>query len=106
LLHGPKCDPADEPIELSGPWLGIHDRDRTEVDLIPPYQLDMFVEDASVPQYDRAYLTIEVTPSLGMPLDHQDVAGSLWQGGTIAIAVSCDGDLYVAQGVKAFPPSG
>jgi hypothetical protein len=106
LQHVPPCDPSDEPIELSGPWLGIHDQDRTELDLIPPYQLDMLVQRASATRYERAYLTIQVPHSLGRPLTHEDVAASLWKGGTISIVAGCQGSRYVAERVQAFPPAG
>src|SRR2546422_3231003 len=64
LLKAPRCDPSDVPIELSGPWLGIHDADQTEVDLVPPYDVDLLVDHASAPRYLRAFLTVHVPQSL------------------------------------------
>jgi hypothetical protein len=104
LLHAPACDAGDQPIELSGPWLGIHDQDRTEVDLIPPYQLDMLVMETTNHRYERAYLMIQVPESLGHPLSREDLAGSLWRGGTISITSGCQDGRFVAQRVNAFPP--
>jgi hypothetical protein len=104
LMETPTCEPADEPIELAGPWLGIHDQDRTELDLLPPYQLDMLVDQASSERYERAYLTIEVPKSLGQPLTRGDVAASLWEGGTISTTIKCQGGRFVVRDVKAYPP--
>jgi hypothetical protein len=105
LVGAPSCDPADVPIELKGPWLGIVDGDQTEADLLPPYQVDMQVLHASAPRYERAFLTIEVPVDLGRPLSHEDVETSLWAGGSISVKARCAGDGYVAESLEASPPA-
>jgi hypothetical protein len=104
LLETPSCDPADAPIGLDGPWLGIHDGDMTEVDLDTPYQIDMQVVHASVPRYQRAFLTIHVPEALGRPLSREDVETSLWKAGSISVTASCLDGGYVAEDVAASPP--
>jgi uncharacterized protein DUF6281 len=105
LLETPSCDPGDAPIELDGPWLGIHDGDMTEVDLDTPYQIDMQVVHASSPRYQRAFLTVHVPESLGRPLSREDVERSLWKAGSISVTASCGGDGgYVAERVTTSPP--
>lgn len=104
LLHAPTCDPGDEPIDLSGPWLGIIGTDgRGEPR--PPYGLELFVESASVPRYERAFLTVRVPTSLGTPLKRADIKSSLWEGGTISVRVGCgDQGAYLAESITAEPP--
>lgn len=104
LLQAPACDPDDAPIALTGPWLAIVDGDRTEVDLLPPYQLDMLVLHASTLRYERAFLTIEVPEAAGRPLSHAAVETSLWQGGSISVRARCTRGSFVAQSVRASPP--
>jgi len=106
LLRAPTCDPRDEPIELSGPWLGMLGADgNTELDLAPPYDLDLFVEASSVPRYERAFLTVRVPASLGRPLTRADIESSLWEGGTISVRVGCgDQGTYLVEHVTADPP--
>jgi Family of unknown function (DUF6281) len=106
LLRASECDSADEPIELAGPWLGILGADGdTEVDLVPPYDLEMFVENASSPRYERANVSVRVPAALGEPLSREDVRSSLWKGGTISLTVTCREGLYIAQQVDAYPPA-
>lgn len=106
LLRPPACDSRDEPIDLAGPWLGILGADGyTEVDLKPPYDVDLFVEESSAPRYDRAFLTVRVPASLGEPLTRADVESSLWEGGTVSARVRCgDEGAYVAERIAAAPP--
>jgi hypothetical protein len=105
LLRAPPCDPGDEPIDLAGPWLGIAEADGdTEDDLVPPYDLEMTVRESSAPRYEGAHLTIRVPSSLGRPLSREDLRSSLWEGGTISLAVGCDGRDYVAAQVESHPP--
>jgi hypothetical protein len=107
LLRAPTCDAEDAPIELTGTWLGILEADGgTELDLKPPYDVDLFVEQASAPRYERTYLTVRIRPALGEPITRADVETSLWKGGSIALRVQCaDEGRYVAEEVDASPPS-
>lgn len=101
----PTCREADAPIDLGGPWLAIPGTDaNVDPDPVPPYSVEMLVTDTSAPRYANAELTILVTPSLGMPITHADVEGSLWTGGTIHVLASCRGDRFVADSVLATPP--
>ncbi|MEA2508162.1 MAG: hypothetical protein QOG21_244 [Actinomycetota bacterium] len=78
LLHAPICDKQDVPIQLSGSWLGILGSDgKTEVDLVPPYDVDLLVQDASTRDYNNAFLTVRVPANLGHPITKDDVRSSL-----------------------------
>jgi hypothetical protein len=91
---------------LSGPWLGILGADgKTELDLIPPYDLFIHVADASNARYKRAQLTVRVPPSFGRPISHADIENSLWKGGSIAITAGCDGSGFVAGDVRVLVPT-
>ena len=106
LNRAPSCDAHDEPIELAGDWLGILAADgNTEDDLAPPYDLEIFVHEASSPPYERSYLTVRVPDDLGRPLTHEDLKTSLWEGGRISLTVTCRGDNFVAERVAAQPPA-
>lgn len=105
LLVAPACGAADAPIDLSGTWMGIIGADgKTELDMVPPYDVEMQVERASAPTYERADISIRVPASLGQPLTREDVRSSLWKGGTIHVVAECDGDRFVVQQVEALPP--
>lgn len=105
LLRAVRCRSADEPLDLFGPWLGILGADgHTELDLQPPYDLDVLVERASAARYERAFLTVRVPVSLGKPLTRADIKSSLWRAGTVALRVRCGGKgEYVAEAVSAQP---
>jgi Family of unknown function (DUF6281) len=106
LMEAPKCDTRDEPIELAGDWLGILAANgNTEDDLVPPYDLEIFVNEVSSPAYERSYLTVRVPSELGRPLTQEDLKTSLWEGGRITLTVRCRGDQYVAEQVAAQPPA-
>jgi hypothetical protein len=106
LLRASECDPSDVPIELDGPWLGIlNARGGTEVDLVPPYDLEIYVERASSPRYERSHITVRVSPELGRPLSRDDVRSSLWRGGTISLTVACRDGRYIARQLDAYPPA-
>ena len=102
LTNAPKCDPRDEPIDLAGPWLGISD---AGVDLVPPYDVELFVQETTTPRYERVFLTVRVPEQLGRPLTRSDLRSSVWEGGTIELSVDCREGRYVAEGVSAHPPS-
>jgi Family of unknown function (DUF6281) len=105
LLHAPNCDKKDVPIRLSGPWLGIIGIDgKTEVDLVPPYKIDLLAVDASTHDYENAFLTVLVPHSLGSVLTKDDVRSSLWKGGTIDFVARCHGPRFVAERVASKPP--
>ena len=105
LLHAPVCVPADEPIELTGRWLGIIGADgHTELDLNPPYDVRVQVAESSAGRYERAELTIRVPEEAGRPLDRNDVRTSLWEQGTISARVWCREGAFVAETVDAEPP--
>ena len=62
----PVCDPAHEPLRLFGQWAGIIQPDQTtEVDLDPPYDLELLVSVASAPEYEGADLIVRVPTSAG-----------------------------------------
>jgi len=83
LRQEPTCVDRDAPIALKGPWLGIlGPHHETEVDLVPPYDLSMRVDDASVARYEQTFLTVHVAANIGRPLTREDVRMSLWEGGT------------------------
>jgi hypothetical protein len=104
FFQPPACDPADEPIDLRGTWLGILGADgKTELDMAPPYDVEVRVREASSPRYERADLEVRVPRSLGEPLTRKDIRSSLWKGGDIAVTAVCSGDRLVAQRVEAFP---
>ncbi|MDQ4081369.1 MAG: hypothetical protein M3123_00525, partial [Actinomycetota bacterium] len=106
LVRARKCDAGDEPIQLSGPWLGITRLEgKRERELVPPYDLEIYVEESSAKRYERAFLTVRVPEALGRPLTRADVRSSLWEGGTIEISVGCDNARYIAKRVAAYPPS-
>jgi hypothetical protein len=106
LLRAPQCDPRDEPIQLAGPWLGIIGADgKTELDLVPPYDLEIFVDESSAQRYERAYLTVRVPAELGQPLTREDIRSSLWEGGTISLTVKCRDGRYLAEQAEAHPPA-
>ena len=64
----------------------------------------MLVAESSSPRYLDAEIIIDVPPDLGSPLSHEDVESSLWEGGTLRVRSTCDGDRFVAEHVEAFPP--
>jgi hypothetical protein len=105
LMRAPKCDPRDEPIELAGPWLAIRGVFYEELDMVPPYDVDLLVEESSVPRYERAFLGVRVPKELGRPLTRSDIRDSLRQGGSITLSVACwlDGR-YEAERIAAHPP--
>lgn len=104
-FHAPSCSPDDAPVELHGMWLGIVGPDETtELDMIPPYTLEMLVTRSTSPTYANSEITIEVPRSLGRPLTRNDVKTSLWEAGTLDVRATCDGDRFVAESVEAFAP--
>ena len=106
LLREPPCEEADEPIELSAPWLGIIEPDgTTELDLVPPYDLRMRVDEASAPTYERTFLTIHVGPELGQPLTRDDVEAFLLKEGDLSVTAHCIDDQFWADRVDAGPPA-
>jgi Family of unknown function (DUF6281) len=105
LLHPPACAAGDSPLTLEGPWTGILGADgKTEVDLVPPYDLSLRVQRSSAQRYLRATLDVRVPAELGRPLTRSDVRTSLWKGGTISLTVACRDGRYIATNVTAAPP--
>ncbi|HXV57552.1 MAG TPA: hypothetical protein VD704_06765 [Gaiellaceae bacterium] len=77
----------------------------TELDLKPPCDVDLFVEESSAPRDVHASLTVRVPASLGEPLTRADVESSLWEGGAASARVRCgDEGAYVAERIAAAPP--
>lgn len=102
FFEPPLCRSSDAPIALDGTWLGILSPDgTTELDMVPPYNIEMLVERSTVKRYERANLTILVPASLGKPLTREDVRMSLRQGREIRILASCEGGRFVAESVEA-----
>jgi hypothetical protein len=105
LVHPPRCFRRDAPLRLSGSWLGIVGADgKTELDLLPPYDVMLRVNRASSPRYERADLSVRVRPSLGTPLTHEDIKTSLWHGGTMSVTAACQGGRFVAESLRTDPP--
>ena len=67
LLKPPTCDPADEPIELAGPWQGVSESK-------PPYDVQLYVVSTSGERYGRAYLSVRVPASVEPGLTPDDFA--------------------------------
>ena len=106
LLNGTSCDSGGQPVQISGNWLGILGADgNTELDLNPPYDVRIRVNEASLAAYERAELTIRVPPSLGRPLTRRDIESSLWEGGTLKATVTCNDGEFVASSIEAAPPN-
>jgi hypothetical protein len=91
-------------VDLRGPWLGIIGADgKTEVDLVPPYDLMMRVDEASDARLERTFLTIRVSDELGQPLTHEDVRTYLQHEGDLSISATCRGSAFLATSVAAVP---
>jgi hypothetical protein len=106
LFRAPRCDRADEPISLEGPWDGILGADgHTELDLVPPYDVYLYAARSSPRGYERAYLTVRVPAELGKPITRYDLKSSLWRGGRISIVARCVQRRFVATEVAAYPPN-
>jgi hypothetical protein len=107
LSRAPRCDPADEPIELAGPWLSVAGREPlTPYEPDAPSHVELLVETSSAPRYERAYLTVRVPLGLKPPLTEADLESSLRQGGTIALRAHCrENGGFVADEVSARPPA-
>jgi Family of unknown function (DUF6281) len=104
VLHAPRCEEGDAPIRLSGPWLGIlGPGGKTEVDLVPPYDISLLASSASTGRYRNAFLSVRVPASLGRPITKDDVRKSLWKAGTIDIEASCTGRRFLAQRLTTQP---
>lgn len=100
----PVCDPAHEPLRLFGQWVGIIQPDQTtEVDLDPPYDLELLVSVASAPEYEGADLVIRVPASAGRLVTKKDIRTSLWEGGSIEVTVRCSGRRFLAESVSTYP---
>jgi hypothetical protein len=106
LEQAAPCDSGIVPVTLKGPWLGILGADeKTELDLLPPYDLSLFVEESSARRYDRAFLDIRVPSEAGKLLTREDIKKSLWEGGSIEVVVAgCDGRRFLAEDATAFAP--
>jgi hypothetical protein len=105
LMTAPSCRAADSPLRLEGHWLGILGADgTTEIDLVPPYDVDLRVRTASSDRYLRAELTLRVPAALGLPITHDDVRQALWEPGNLAARVHCGGDgRFVVDEISATP---
>ena len=106
VMRVPRCVPSTRPITLAGVWEGILGADgNTEVDMKPPYDLDVFVARASPPRYRRAYLTVRVPAALGRPIPRADVRNELGRGGTLTITAHCAGGRFIADSAQAHLPA-
>lgn len=104
-FEAPGCKSESAPVRLRGKWLSILGADgETELDMAPPYDVEMLVEDSTVVSYERATLRIRVPPSLGHPLTREDIRGSLWKGGDLQLLASCSGDSFVAESIEVMGP--
>jgi Family of unknown function (DUF6281) len=105
VLRAPDCSSGQEPVTVSGRWLGIIGADgHTELDLDPPYDVRIKVDESSFPDYTRAALTVRVPARLGRPLSRKDIESSLWEGGTLTATVSCTESRFVASTIRASAP--
>jgi hypothetical protein len=96
LLKAPRCV-SSERVRLFGPWLGILSGDgSTELDLVPPYVLDIHVREASESRYLRAFLRLRVTERTRGLITRDDIEQVLWEGGDLAATARCDHGRYVA----------
>lgn len=101
----PRCDSADAPITLEGPWLSIPGTDANkEPDPVPPYRVELLVAESSASRYLNSELMISVPPALGMPIMHTDIEESLWEGGSLRIMAVCEGPHFVADSIEVIPP--
>jgi hypothetical protein len=73
------------------------------LDLEPPYDIYLRVDEASSSRYERAEVSVRVLESLGMPLSREDIEASLGEGGDIRVVAECADGRYVAREVQAFP---
>jgi hypothetical protein len=93
-------------VRLLGPWLGILSADGpTEIDLLPPYVLDMHVREASESRYLRAFLRLRVTERTRGLITREDIEEVLWEGGDLAAKVRCARGRYLAVRLDPRPPS-
>jgi hypothetical protein len=100
----PVCDPSHEPIRLFGTWVGIiGPGETTELDLVPPYDLELLVSVASEPEYQGADLIVRVPASAGRLVTKKDIRTSLWKGGSIEMTVRCSGARFMADTVATYP---
>jgi hypothetical protein len=100
------CLKRDDPVSLKGPWLGIlGPHHETEVDLVPPYNLSMRVDDASRSRYERTFLTIHVANEAGQPITQEDLRASLRRGGNLSVVAVCRDRDFWAEEVDALPPA-
>ena len=103
-LERPVCDPTLAPIELHGQWIGIIQPDETtEVDLEPPYDLELLVASSSAPEYVGADLVVRVPRSAGRLITQEDIRTSLWKGGSIDVTASCAGDRFLVESTETSP---
>jgi hypothetical protein len=104
LMSAPACASADVPLRLEGPWLGIIGADgKTEIDLVPPYDVDVRVRSASSDRYLRAELALRVPTELGRPITRDDIHRALWHPGIVSAQVHCDGGRFVADEITTTP---
>jgi hypothetical protein len=105
LLKAPRCASSHR-VRLLGPWLGILSADgSTEIDLLPPYVLDMHVREASESRYLRAFLRLRVTERTRGLITREDIEEVLWEGGDLAAKVRCARGRYLAVRLDPRPPS-
>jgi hypothetical protein len=98
LERAPSCRPADAPIRLEARWDGILSANGgTELDWVPPYDLEILVRRTSAARYLRAFLTVRVPASLGRPLAKADFQRPL------AITATCADGRFVAESVRTTP---
>jgi hypothetical protein len=107
FFDAPSCRQEDSPIELKGQWLGIiGPGEQTELDLVPPYSVEMFVSHSSSRRYVNAEINIDVPPSLGSPLTREDGETSLSGGEAGSSSDRCaTGNASSREASRRFPSS-
>lgn len=109
LFSVPGCVASDSPILLRGAFAGILDPEGdTEADLIPPYDVEMLVEDASAKRYEGAFLVVRVPSALGRspasgPLSRQALA-TLQAGGRVEAEATCRAEGFEARRIRTVSP--
>jgi hypothetical protein len=89
-------------FEVSGPWEGARSehRARFDGDLRPPYRLTMWVSQGPR-EYVGSRITVLADERTDPQLGPEDVKQTLWEGGDVVATVHCEGDRFVADGLRS-----
>ena len=103
----PGCS-LDGTVDLVGRWLGVTTEKevRFDGDLRPPLRIELFVEPGAgnPDELQRYTLRVHDDGAASPALDKQLAEEALWSArSSLAVAVVCDGDRYVAQSFALLP---